>query len=278
MTKGHKMNFYKHLLTLLHRFKHAILTRLIKKNLLKSQVQNSILFASLPKSGTVFTSETIARSLTIPYKSDPGFPDKEISENILNEFTKYPAIHVSHLSPSTSNQKKLLEANINKIILHIRDPRAAMISWYHFIEKWNTDEREHTMKGAPKNYYQLSKKDKNDVLIDTFYQYCLKWIQDWMDIYDKNTDFKILLMTHDDLLVSTEHYCNKVFDFYNVSAPVIELKKDSKTHFRSGKKTEWIEHLTAEQINRMDEMMPDELRKRFGWEKGSDILQSEIAA
>jgi len=161
-----------------------------------------------------------------------------------------------------------LKQYTNKLVIHIRDPRPALLSFAHHIIA------NHDTTNKPDNYFDLNLNQQLDWCIDNVMPYLLNWINDWLAIKAsediKENGLKILVTTYDELIEDELKLFNKILAFYDIPASKFHyqpIKKEQAPHFRKGDQEEWRQVLTAEQQNRINTMVSDDLLQRFNWKR-----------
>ena len=230
----------------------------------------SIFLVTLPKSGTVFISHSLKQSLVYDYTSTlvtPTFPKNQIWDTMADDFGKGAMVSASHLQPDDTNIAALQRHGISKAVIHIRDPRAALSSWFHFRKSYAANFKGNSEIGqvvlpVGETFAALSMEQQMDHFIDTFYVPAVEWIRGWLH-HIPNSDF--LLKTHEELLESEPGYLQSVLQYYGISGDVAPVQRNKSTHFRKGDNTSWQEELTPAQLERVNALLPDEWIDRFGW-------------
>ncbi|WP_040325597.1 sulfotransferase domain-containing protein [Aurantimonas manganoxydans] len=233
----------------------------------------SIFIVTLPKSGTVYIAHTLRQSLEYDFTSvmvTPTFPKNIVWESMAVDFVKGGMVSASHMAPDAINLAALKDAGIRKAVLHFRDPRAALASWFHFRTAYGQfpSERERLSRVAvelPESFLALSKPEQMDHFIESFYRPCIDWMVGWLDVIDRDPEFEVLLKTHDDLKGQETAYLQSILDFYEIDASSKLVEKSEATHFRKGDSTSWKADVTEAQAKRLADMIPEVLRLRFGW-------------
>lgn len=161
---------------------------------------------------------------------------------------------------------KALKKHSNKLVIHLRDPRQALLSMVHHINSLENPEEK------PKGYSDLNQTQQIDWCIYNMTPYIVHWLEDWLTLYAiENLDpngLKILFTTYDELIEDELKLFHKILDFYEI--PITHFnyqpkeKKLSK-HFRKGDPQEWRQVLNVAQQQRLNEMIPDDLLTRFNW-------------
>lgn len=232
----------------------------------------SIFIVTLPKSATVYIANSLAQSLDYHLSHTlvtPTYPKNIVWTAMVYDFSRGGMISASHMQPDEYNFRSIKQGNIKRGILHVRDPRAALLSWVHFRAKrgrmadLGTGQFENPINDE---FSKLDFNDKVDRSIDNFFRECIDWLTGWANELDKG-ELDFLVMTHDELKRDESAYFRKVLDFYNIDADMRFVSKDSSTHFRSGDNDEWRTVLTDAQMDRINSLMPDWMFERFDWRR-----------
>jgi hypothetical protein len=78
---------------------------------------------------------------------------------------------------------------------------------------------------------------------------------------------RVFVTTYEELHGQDERFVGDIIErFCGTRPPQINLPvKDMSSHFRSGRRDEWREVFSAEQIERATAAIGPRLRERFGW-------------
>lgn len=238
-----------------------------------SESKPSIFLVTLPKSATVFIANSIASSLDYTLTQTmitPTFPKNIVWSAMANDFSRGGMVSVSHMQPDVYNIRAITQAGIRKGVLHIRDPRAALLSWVHFMGKkvaTHDTGAASILNPAGQGFLDQTFEQQVDSCIQIFFTHCIDWIEGWMACLKEDPRLNFLVVSHDELVNDEMAYFNRIMEFYGFDTIVSTVKRDETTHFRKGDNSEWREVLTPTQIKRMNDAIPDWMWERFGWEK-----------
>lgn len=225
----------------------------------------SIFLVTLPKSATVFIGHSLVKTLGYDFTSTlvtPTFPKNIIWGAMLLDFLKGGMVSASHLQPDTTNLNLLSRCGVDRIVLHIRDPRAALLSWAHFVMKSMNKER----KPFLPQLESLNALDNLEYFVDASFPDFVGWIDGWISALLENPDINVLIVTHDELSKDPDAYFGKIFAFYGLGSPQLQVvAKAEMTHFRSGDNSEWRRVFPDHLIQKMNDQIPDRLWDKFGW-------------
>ena len=243
-----------------------------------------LFIASMPRSGTGFTLRSLSEGLSIPdgrnlstnsldvtscwfpnyIISPPSYATKkqDIPNNIVSS---HPSASIENLS--------VLNLITDKIVVNVRDPRQALLSWIHYMNYFRHTNNIWGVLEAnlPDNYFLLSLEKQIDYQIDKFYlPVIIDWIKGWLEA-EQNTSFypEILFTQYEELTKNSKSYFDTILNFYKISKnDFIYPNKPqfkSNTHIRKGKTDEWLNIFTPSQIDRASKMIPKQLYKKFKW-------------
>lgn len=229
----------------------------------------SVIVATLPRSGTHYIRGAIVNTL----RYDRGrslasgtFPKATTVPHMLTDAAKGRLCYVGHLTGSSDNMTAFKNAGINRIVLHVRDPRASLYSWSHFVR-----ERTRLIKryGVDVDeFLALTEVDQIDRHIDVFLPKCTTWLDGWTRALEMKDRPRILVTSHDQLAANAIDFLKAILSFYGLTARRYCLPgKTPDNYFRSGDPTEWRREMNPCQIVRMNAIIPDHLFERFGWDR-----------
>ncbi|MFC1515421.1 sulfotransferase domain-containing protein [Thermodesulfobacteriota bacterium] len=233
-----------------------------------------VLVISMPKSGTIYISDTLEKILKYPpiYISAQTFPDDVVWQKEIIKLNNGNLFSRGHIPPTPYNTY-MLTKHLDKFVVHVRDPRQATLSWVHHIDGLGSDERSLTLNMVrpflPKGYFSLDFEEKINWAIENHMKKLVAWIEGWTRVENAT----LLFTNFKEMKEEPVSFFNRILQFYGLSAPrelversVIRPRK-GKLHFRKGRVNEWMEVFTAEQVEKSRLMIPQSLCDRFGWER-----------
>ena len=233
-----------------------------------------ILINCLPKSASEYLRELLAQCLEKRIVEPTGgrFPDNRVRTGFIAHAYRNGWLMRGHISPNRHNLIEVDES-IPKMVLHVRDPRASLLSLYHQL---------HTFRGRPEQrsyfrYYGLdetffnqSEERQLDWMIDTFFRGLVSWIDDWLDaVESKELSTVVHLTTFESFVQDRSVFVEDVLRFLDIDPVLlkpIELKPRSGVlNFRRGAIDEWRDTMSSEQRSRLTNAMPERMTERFAW-------------
>lgn len=255
------------------------------------KTQNSIFFVSLPKSGTVYTWTTISRvtGLKIPefhllkgwsqYNTGHEFVCPKIyacgdynTQFLLPnnmKYYQYGYIFGAHMQASYHNMHVLEASGYDRIIVLLRDPRDALVSWVHHLKNLGPSARNYHSKiyYIPEDYWDWSLADQFQYQIRSFLPTIINWVEGWLAYYaNPERKIDILFVLYDELKRHPMNYIKKMMAFNqieNVDYMQMPEVTQGKLHFRRGEHDQWREEFTREDQQLAANLMQDRLIQGF---------------
>lgn len=236
----------------------------------------SILFNTMPKTGSVFIGKTLARSLDIFYSERPlshgFFPYYFVIDNEARWLKKKNIIRQEHINGSEINLM-LIKRYIDKMVVHFRDPRQATLSWFHHTDRLRKkfpNGVNYSIHQEPSNYNTWNLSQRLDWHIETTLASNVKWLRDWIVVCENNVDLKILFTSYEDFFSNPKEFFNNILEFYEIDKKYFSYNPPRKVignNYRNGTPDEWKNVLTDAQKSRSLEIIGIDLIKKFSWDK-----------
>lgn len=271
------LNFYERALLVAPEYTKAIQA----KNDTLNRIQHreslpGIFLNTMPKSGSVYISKTIQSGLDIEfYFISPAYFLSDIFDKFkLHQLvTQGGAISQAHIFPHPIN-RNLLNIIPTKMIIHVRDPRQALLSFIHHVNK-NKDKTDviATLDIGVEicsSYFTLNLEEQIDFMIEYYYPLLIGWLEAWLHT-SKSPEFKsqIMFTRYEDFHQNANEFYLSILKFYNIEPRFFKapefLKQKGRLHYRAGKIDEWREVFNSSQIEKVNRGLPQEIYDFFGW-------------
>jgi hypothetical protein len=254
--------------------KQAILKKIAQEN---SSSPPGILINSWPHSGSTFIVKKLSEITKLPSLTvHAGF-------NFLDLVLDWPkarkllwgqAVGISHVACTKINRVICRQA-LEKIVIHIRDPRQATLSRVH---KFHTKLKaghfgwvERKEPPVPEDYFTLSFENQIWWQIRNHLPILIKWLDTWLEAEsDPGFNLNLLFTSHEELSSDPHALFQKIARFYSFSLPKDMLferpaKPDMQLNYRKGLVDEWRTVFSGEQKAASLEMIPEHMARRFNW-------------
>ena len=247
---------------------------LVEQELLPGNM-GSIIITTMPKSGSVYIAAALQAGLGLsPVQiHNMYFPDDVVNINALKEWASGAQITQSHLS-STELNIWLLGSFVDRMIVHVRDPREATLSWVHFIERMYQENPFELLRIPyvhPEYFMGLTFSERVDWAIDHHLPILVGWVDGWIKYSQKDVSeqpFLVLFTTYPELVNDETVLFAKICDFFDVPDGMFvspNIDKTEAVYFRKGQPGEWRKVFTAEQAQRATDACKFMLG-HFGWQ------------
>jgi hypothetical protein len=147
----------------------------------RHELKPGIFIVTLPKSGSVFIQQAIQRTAGLkPMVPSHGyFPVDMLNVDSVQQFQQGGFVSHSHCDASEFNLRILDFFGIDWV-LHLRDPRAALLSWTHHVERpdirYKPSGHLRSSPAHPDGYFDLSFAAKVDWQIGFWLPGAVKWM------------------------------------------------------------------------------------------------------
>lgn len=233
----------------------------------------SIVFNALPKSASTYCYETLRRRYGLAETGITAgyFPhDMILWERYFRFVASGGCIAHHHIDASPANLF-FLRRRPAVLIVHLRDPRQAVLSWAHHLRRSNARTMEpHTVLALPSSWWDQDLSSQLDKLVDEHLPVFVQWIEGWVTASDSGradvvfTQFERMVADPEGFFSELAGHCG--LDRNAVLEPP-DPTQDGASHFRAGKIDEWRSVFSQSQIDRANAVVPDALLARFGWNR-----------
>lgn len=232
----------------------------------------AIMFVAMMKSASEFIRENIIRALDVPEigLSVGTVPRDKVMPSAVRQLAKGGAIARSHMS--ADNLPELAANGVERLILHVRDPRQVTVSWVHYMQQISDAEFRWSASiydpPVPLEFRDWVFEERLDWAVRNYMPGQLQWLEDWLFVINSGPPVPILVSKFEDFVQDQRAFFDRISDFFGVSeirAPSLRCQSAmAMRNFRAGRIDEWRDVLTTRQI-RIFEARVEPLAKHFGW-------------
>jgi hypothetical protein len=217
--------------------------------------EESILLNTMPKSGSIYAARSLQKivGLDFIYLGNGYNLIDQIALTAARKFRGGGYISQNHFAPSAENLQ-ILEHFKLKMVLHLRDPRQALLSWIYHLDQITdgNDDSEFLLYFTPRTppgYFGSSLSRKIDWQIENSLPDVVAWTKRWLEIVDRGR-IPILITHQNDLRTNEKAFFDSILAFYQIDCDYVppDLPKTEETHFRRADPEEWRRTFTAEQV------------------------------
>jgi hypothetical protein len=231
-----------------------------------------VLINTIPKSASesIWNRFSDALGLVQCHVSIGFFPNCTAVPRRLHELALGGISSKEHLAPNAYNARTLVDSGVDKMVVHLRDPRQATLSWAHFVR----DEISKTPMGPlwretcpPRDVLDGPLDGLLDWCIDNYLPQVVAFMQGWQRIAeDSDIPLDILFCTFEAFRTRPESYFDRLCGFYELSdLDGASFVEGEDGHFRKGRVDEWRDAFSREQQERAAQLIGKDLLNRFDW-------------
>lgn len=233
-----------------------------------------MLINSLPKSASESIWNRLAEGLGLAqsHLSIGLFPDCTLVPARVRSAVEGGLISKEHIPASAHNLAVLADLGVDRLVVHLRDPRQAALSWAHFV----SDDLAMRMLAPiwrkvmpPYARLQGDFAGLLDWCIERYLPIQLDFIADWLRVADDPAAGpKVLFASFEDFRVAPDDYFDRVLGFFEIPREAFAAEAEAEVvHLRKGMTEEWREVFSDSQKAAAWRAIPDELAERLGWSR-----------
>jgi hypothetical protein len=233
-----------------------------------------LVFNTMPKSASVFITTWLARGLSASVRSISYgyFPFDTVDYSKAKQCARGNTISQEHLDASEMNQH-ILRQFIQKMVVHLRDPRQATLSWLHHLNRLhkigNHDLLAFVYPKLPEGYFQFGFDEQSQWQIEQHLPLLIRWCSQWVEAQQSWEDIEILFTRYEDFREDGEAFMARLLEFFEIPADRFDRRvrpeRSMAVHFRKGEADEWQTAFSSANVERANRQIPTDLAERFGW-------------
>lgn len=187
----------------------------------------------------------------------------EVVASWARDYARGGACYATHLEPLPRNIARLKTAGIDKIIVHVRDPRQSLLSMIHHITRY--PEGTASLLGSHFDEWDISAQVER--LMEDYLRR-VSWIQGWLDA---EAELGVLFSTFEEFVRDRDAFIDRYLDFYGAPralfsyADATRMHEGTDYHFRAGLTEEWRSVFPERDAEMLTAQLPAAMRRRFGW-------------
>jgi hypothetical protein len=229
-----------------------------------------LLVATMPKSGTYFISRMLSQGLQVSERNiaNQYFPYDRIRFPEMKKLAEEGGVSQDHFDAHPYNLT-LLGHYFDRIMVQVRDPRQATLSWVHFVDELEISEETYKFiyPVLPRKFFEQPLQQRLDWAIEKWLPLLVEWTRGWVDA-EAQGPLKVKITRFEDMIRDESAFFDELLDFFAVPRGRFmrpAIARDRSTHFRKGETDEWRSVFTPAQIEAARRCIPADLAARFGW-------------
>jgi len=228
--------------------------------------RQNLVFA-LPKSAGTSVCSSVAGALGTGHFASgfdlptiPHYSAAVLGPQISRRVGTNRIIHQTHAMPWPENIKVLRDTAKPKFLVHVRDPRPAVLSYYHMGDAAALH-RLRLILAIP-TYNQMSAEDRFAKVVELVFPMFIEWLNGWVDYVDQS-EGSGMITSFEEFKADPNGLVRRITGF--LAGEEREPTTIYKTHFRKGSNDAPDPLLTEALRQELFEKIPEGLRTRFGW-------------
>ena len=233
-----------------------------------------VLITTMPKSGTYYISRLFTQGLFIESRivSHQYFPYDVIRQPELRVLAHGSMVSQDHFGASKINLVHIAK-HVDRMVVHVRDPRQAMLSYVHFLatprfRRTEDETRLFIYPPMPDDFYQLDLEARIDWAIENWLPLLVEWTEEWVAA-EETLDRPLIKFTrYEDLVADRDRFVRDLLEFFRIPLERYvppRIERDEEVHFRRGEVAEWMTAFTPKQAAAATAKIPSALATRFEW-------------
>ncbi|WP_395014799.1 sulfotransferase domain-containing protein [Dongia sp.] len=239
-----------------------------------------VLLIALPKSGSTYMQRALGRTLRVQVQhfSAAGISGSSFRLADLCRFAEGNVISREHLQPRAISPKLLGEYGINKAVLHVRDPRDAIVSWTRHMDRSLATRGLRFVElscemAVPAVYRDWDFARRLEWQVENKLPDFVRWIERWLALVAGNSDVEFLITDYAELADDARGLVIRILDFYGIehkpewiSMPSVAYGKNNIfSDLETRDSADWMAEMSRDVLAAAHAQMPAALARRFGW-------------
>jgi len=231
-----------------------------------------ILLIAMQKSASEYIRDTLLRALDIPliYATVGTVPRDRFVPSALRQLALGGALCRTHAD--AGDVSAIIGAGIDRIVVHVRDPRQVTISWTHMMRRLAPVEFNYSAPmydpPVPERFPEWPFEQQLAWSFSQYFPEQVNWLDGWVSAIEAGCSLNILLTSYDEFHRDQQRYFQRLLDHLEISdRRSSELRPQTPAdtrNFRAGDPAEWKQILSPEMRRGLWPHMA-RFERRFGW-------------
>ncbi len=237
----------------------------------------ALLFIAMHKSASEYIRSVLLAATGAPlFYPDLGtYPRNFLIPSAARRVALGGCVTRIHLDASEHNLTVLEGAGLATLAVHLRDPRAATLSFAHHLARVDEDEfhrfRLYHDAALPLAYRSWDPEKQRAWCVEHYFPQALSTANGWHELAcSRRTSMRIHLTTYENFVLDPAAFFRELFAFFawapaNLEQVLAEHRPELDRNFRSGRPDEWRTVFTPEQQTWMGEQLARTRLHQLGW-------------
>jgi hypothetical protein len=239
-----------------------------------------LIIPGLPKAANVFVETAIAATLGCTRAIFVSSREQQIQPD---QFTAFLALNRGvggqHFAASEHNLALLTAHDIRRIAILVRDPRDAVISFWHHLERPDIKAKRQEAsfdtsdRGVGHDYDELAPEQKLSRLANRLFPRFQNWVANWVRAADNAPGLQCHFHHFEQFVADQRGTLRALLYFFGHDIePVLPAIGETRpggidpvTHFRRGRAGSYRDEAPPELVRRFDEGLDRALAARMNW-------------
>jgi tetratricopeptide (TPR) repeat protein len=225
----------------------------------------SCICTTMVKSGSATVSQIIRDGFSLVDQAS-SLGDQVAILPWLQDFIRGGSIYNTHLHPKPYNIESLLEAGVSRVLVHVRDPRQAILSNVQSIDLHPNPESHFVARTHDLTSMTLT--ERVDFSIQWNWQNAVDWIAGWLEASEL---IDVRFTTFEEMVTEPDNFLSHLLQNYGGEpelfdrSAALSRSEGRDYRFRKGLTDEWRHSFSSEQTAHVNDTMPRHIAKHFGW-------------
>lgn len=232
-----------------------------------------VLLVTVPKSASETVWSRLSDGLRLPraHLSLGLFPHCLLLPARVRAFAEGGMAAKEHILPTPHNLRALAAAGVERLVVHLRDPRQCLLSWAHFVLDSVARRRLGPLwrdTVPPKRVLDAGLAAVLDWCIGQVLPHHLRFVRAWLGVATAGTGPRIRFTTFEQFLADPDGHLARLLAWFGVDPALCDRAaagRAADVHRRRGEAEEWRRVLDRDQRRRLASLWDAELAERFGW-------------
>ena len=254
---------------------HFLSTTLLQKKHYEHSRSLLVVLSTLPKSASAYLLVSLMNGLNLmPERVSLRATDSNQNINELLDIQRLRdcissggfIIH-GHFYPENNHNVRAINL-LDKILVHVRDPRQTILSWAHYLtgpEFANND------KNLADALSGCSLEERIDWTLENVLPRQVSYLEGWMcSVTQQRLKPEVKFLKQENLAAKPDEYFRSILGFLEIEESMFvppPPPEVGKLHYRRGIGDEWREVFSATQFNMVQDAITDELLAFYDWER-----------